>query len=137
MLAAEDAARSRGDLRHMLNRNRALTESRSPAPDEQEASTSDPTYQSGAIRVRVEAHIEELERRIGRMADGRDRRPARDRVCTETESPFSRRILRFPVPRRFKQPHLESYDGKESPIDHIRTYKAQMALVTSSDELLC
>ena len=121
----------------MLNRNRVRTESRSRAPEEEEASTSDPTYQSGADRDRVEARIEELERRIGRMADGRDRHSTRDRVCTEIESPFSRRISRFPIPRRFKHPHLESYDGKGSPVDHIRMYKSQMALATNSNELLC
>ena len=61
---------------------------------------------------------------------------AYDRTKTETESPFSTRITRFTVPRKFKQPHLDSYNGLESPIDHVQTYKAQMALATSADKLL-
>ena len=85
MSAQGDPARSRGDLKHMLNRNRIRTESRSTTPNEEEACTSDPTYQSGADRVRVEARIEELERRIGRMADCLDRRSAWDGVSIETE----------------------------------------------------
>ena len=35
------------------------------------------------------------------------------------------------------QPHLDSYNGLGSPVDHVRTYKAQMALATNADELLC
>ena len=65
-----DPARSHGDLRHMHNRNRARTESQSSAPNEEKASTSDPTYLSGADRDKVEARIEELDWRIGRMVDG-------------------------------------------------------------------
>ena len=65
-----DPIGSRGDLKDILNSNRARTESRITSPDEEDASTSDLTYQSGADRGRVEARIEELERRFGRMVDG-------------------------------------------------------------------
>ena len=71
------------------------------------------------------------------MARNLGRGSAYDHTNTETESPFSSRITRFTIPRKFKQSHLDSYNGSGSPVDHVRNYKAQMALVTSADELLC
>ena len=70
------------------------------------------------------------------MARNLGRGLACDHTNTETESPFSTQITRFTVPRKFKQPHLDSYNDSVSPVDHVRTYKAQMALATSADELL-
>ena len=60
-----------------------------------------------------------------------------DHTNIETESLFSTRITSFTVPRKLKPPHLDSYNGSGSSVDHVRTYKAQMALATSVDELLC
>ena len=47
----------------------------------------------------------------------------------ETESPSSTQFTRFVVLYKFKKPHLESYNGSRSPIDHIR------ALTTNVYEL--
>ena len=58
-----------------------------------------------------------------------------DHANTETESPFSTRITRFAILRKFKHAHMDSYNGSRTPVDHIRTYQAQMALATK--ELLC
>ena len=58
------------------------------------------------------------------MAKKLERDWACDHTNTKTEPPFSTRITRFSVPRTFKQPHLDSYNGSGSPIDHLRTYKA-------------
>ena len=58
-------------------------------------------------------------------------------ASTETESPFCSRITRFSTPRKFKQPYLDSYNSLGSPVDHVRTYKAQIAIATNVDELLC
>ena len=74
---------------------------------------------------------------MGGIARNLGRDPICDHASTEIESPFSSRITRFFVPRKFKQPYLDSYNGLGSPVDHIRTYKAQMALATNADELFC
>ena len=86
--------------------------------------------------MEVEAHIKGLERRMGRIARNLNRNLVCDHASTEIESPFSSRITRFSILHKFKQPHLDSYNGLGSPIDHVRTYKAQMALATNVDELL-
>ena len=72
----------------------------------------------------VEACIEDLERRIGGIARNLGHGSACDHTNTETESPSSTQITRFTVPRKFKQPHLDSYNGSGSPVDHVWTYKA-------------
>ena len=71
------------------------------------------------------------------MARNLGRGSACDHTNMKTKSSFSTRITRFSVPRKFKQPHLDSYNGSRSPVDHVWTYKAQMALATNVDELLC
>ena len=58
-------------------------------------------------------------------------------VITEIESLLSSQITRFSIPLKFKQPHLYSYNGSESLVDHVRTYKAKMALTINANELLC
>ena len=60
-----------------------------------------------------------------------------DHANTEIESLFSCQITKFSIPRKFKQPHLDSYNGSGSRVDLIRTYKDKMALATNADELLC
>ena len=73
---------------------------------------------------------------MGGIVRNLGRNPICDHTNTEIESPFSSRITRFSIPRKFKQPHLDSYNDMESPVDHVRTYKAQMALSTNINELL-
>ena len=87
--------------------------------------------------MEVNTCIEDLERRIGRMAKNMGQSSICDHANTETEPPFSTWITRFTILRKFKQPHLESYNGSRSPMDHVRTYKAQMGLATNADELYC
>ena len=85
----------------------------------------------------MEGHVEDLERRMGGIAKNLGQNPICDHVNTETKSSFSSQITRFSISHKFKQPHLDSYNGSESLIDHVRTYKAQMALSTNADKLLC
>ena len=56
---------------------------------------------------------------------------------TETKLPFLTQITGLVLTHKFKQPYLDSYNGSRSPVDYIRTYRAQMALATNADELRC
>ena len=85
----------------------------------------------------MQLRVKDLENQIDKMAKKLNRVSIHDQVGTEIESPFSSHISRFTIPRKFKQPHLETYNGTGSPVDHIWPYKAQMALATNSDKLLC
>ena len=80
--------------------------------------------------------VEDLERQIGEIAMNLARNPVYDHANTEIESPFSNQITRFSTLCKFKQPYLDSCTGLKSSVDHVRTYKAQMALSTKVNELL-
>ena len=117
-------ARSCSDLRHTINRCRSQASRQRMLPQEEEGFSTDPTYCSETCPEGVEARIKDLERRIGGMARNMARGSACDHTNTETESPFSTWVTRFSVPRKFKQPHIDSYNGSGSPVDHVWTYKA-------------
>ena len=103
----------------------------------EEASSSDPTYQVDDKRTGMEVNIRDLERQIRDMARNMDKKPAYKYADTEIESPFSSQVTKSTILRKFKQPRLNTYNGSGSPVNHIRTYKAQMALATNADELYC
>ena len=132
----DHSARSRSDLRHRINRSRARTVSQDLACHEEEASSIDPTYYCDTDQVAVEARIEDLERWIDRKTKNQGRSFVYDHINTKTELHFTTQITRFTIPCKFKQPHLDSYNGFGSPVDHVRTYRAQIALATKVDELL-
>ena len=62
------SARSRDDLRHTINRRRSQASRHGASRQEEEGSSTDPTYCSEACPEDVVARIEDLERRIGGMA---------------------------------------------------------------------
>ncbi|GKU98867.1 hypothetical protein SLEP1_g11805 [Rubroshorea leprosula] len=51
--------------------------------------------------------------------------------------PFSDEIIKELMPPSFKPPQLTQYDGKQDPIEHVRSYKLAMMIYGVSDALLC
>ncbi|XP_058202888.1 uncharacterized protein LOC131317346 [Rhododendron vialii] len=43
----------------------------------------------------------------------------------------------LPLPRKFKMPQLEAFNGSTDPVDHLETYKSLMHLQTVRDEVMC
>ena len=43
----------------------------------------------------------------------------------QTESPFTARVLHFPLPAKFRMLQIETFNGTKDPIDHLNTYKYQ------------
>ena len=60
-----------------------------------------------------------------------------DALVQQTESPFTARILHFPLPTKFRMPQIETFDGMKEPIDHLNTYKNQMELQGYQDPVRC
>ena len=60
-----------------------------------------------------------------------------DAMVQQTESPFIAGVLHFPLPKKFRMPQIETFDGMKDPIDHINTYKNQMELHRYQDPIRC
>ncbi|XP_071911843.1 uncharacterized protein [Coffea arabica] len=52
-------------------------------------------------------------------------------------SPFTREVEDYPLPRRFKIPNIELYDGSTDPEDHLSVFLTHMCLQTAADALRC
>ncbi|KAL2479689.1 Retrotransposon gag protein [Abeliophyllum distichum] len=48
------------------------------------------------------------------------------------EDPFAPEIMAVPLPKGFKQPMIESYDGVTNPLDHLQTFVDMMRVVCST-----
>ena len=60
-----------------------------------------------------------------------------DDLVNRTDSPFTAVINSFPLPHKFRMPHIDSYDGIKDPIDHLETFKTLMHLQGVADEIMC
>ena len=54
-----------------------------------------------------------------------------------TNSPLTAAINSFPLPHKFRMPHIDSYDGVKDPLDHLETFKTLMHLQGVADEIMC
>ena len=60
-----------------------------------------------------------------------------DTLVQQTESPFTARVLHFPLPTKFRMSQVETFNGIRDPIDHLNTYKNQMELHGYQDSIRC
>ena len=60
-----------------------------------------------------------------------------DALVQQTKSPFTAGVLHFPLPAKFRMPHIKMFDGKKDPVDHLNTYKNQMELHGYQDPVRC
>ena len=60
-----------------------------------------------------------------------------DALIQQTESPFTARVLHFPLPVKFRIPQIESFDGTKDLVDPLNTYKTQMELHGYQDLVCC
>ena len=54
-----------------------------------------------------------------------------------SKSPFTRRIERVKLPRRFHQPTFAMYNGQTDPIEHVSQLKQKMVVHSQDGALLC
>ena len=60
-----------------------------------------------------------------------------DALVQQIESPFTARVLHFPLPAKFRMSQVETFNGIRDPIDHLNTYKNQMELYGYQDSIRC
>ena len=59
---------------------------------------------------------------------------ALDRI---SQSPFTRRIERAALPRRFHQPTFAIYNGRTDSVEHVSQFNQRMVVHTKDEALMC
>ena len=59
---------------------------------------------------------------------------ALDRI---SQSPFTRRIERAVLPRRFHQPTFAIYNGRTDPVEHVSQFNQRMAVHSRDEAIMC
>ena len=54
-----------------------------------------------------------------------------------SKSPFTRRIEKAKLPRRFHQPTFAMYNGRTDPVEHMNQFKQKMAVHSQNEALMC
>ena len=60
-----------------------------------------------------------------------------DGMLKRTNSPFTTKALKCPLPPKFKLPQLEVYDGMKDPLDHISAFETILNLQQTPNEMIC
>uniref|UniRef100_A0A2N9I556 RNA-directed DNA polymerase n=1 Tax=Fagus sylvatica TaxID=28930 RepID=A0A2N9I556_FAGSY len=60
-----------------------------------------------------------------------------DDLVHTTDSSFTKAVISFPLPSKFRMPSLETFDGSKDPLDHLESFKTVMCLQGVPDEIMC
>ncbi|XP_022880800.1 uncharacterized protein LOC111398077 [Olea europaea var. sylvestris] len=85
--------------------------------------------------VDLERKMEEIMSQ--KIDDALSKRKDRRRQMVLEEDPFAPEIMAVPLPKSFKQPMIEAYDGVTDPLDHLRTFVDLMRLYAAPDAVMC
>ena len=58
-------------------------------------------------------------------------------LVNRTDSSFTIPVNSCPLPRKFRMPQIESYDGVKDPLYHLETFKTLMYLQGVPDKIMC
>uniref|UniRef100_A0A2N9F1B6 Uncharacterized protein n=1 Tax=Fagus sylvatica TaxID=28930 RepID=A0A2N9F1B6_FAGSY len=86
-----------------------------------------------------EQEIRAMKAQLGEMKDEFKGRATRnlDTLVHRTDSPFTEKVISFPLPSKFRMPSLENFDGTKDPLDHLESFKTMMCLQGVPDEIMC
>ncbi|KAL2470494.1 Retrotrans gag domain-containing protein [Abeliophyllum distichum] len=83
----------------------------------------------------LEQRLEELmDRKIAEAISSKD---SRQQSMVLEEDPFFLEVMAVPLPRDFKQPTMEKYDGSSDPVDHLKSFVDLMRLQATPDAIMC
>ena len=60
-----------------------------------------------------------------------------DDLVNRTDCPFATAVNSFPLPHKFRMPHIDSYNGVKDPLNHLETFKTLMHLQGVVEEIMC
>ncbi|XP_016192818.1 uncharacterized protein LOC107633732 [Arachis ipaensis] len=81
--------------------------------------------------------LEEKLRRLESSLKGQNSRSDRENSPLGGEDPFSEDIMRAKVPKNFKSPDMDLYDGTTDPKHHLSNFKSWMYLADAFDATRC
>jgi ribonuclease HI len=86
-----------------------------------------------------EQEIKAMKAQLGEMKDEFKGRATRnlDTLVHRTDSSFTKKVISFPLPSKFRMPSLENFDGTKDPLDHLESFKTMMCLQGVPDEIMC
>ena len=86
-------------------------------------------YQHGKRELSWEQRFQDTQQELGHMKEAvKGRAPvSMDALVQQMESPFMAGVIHFPLPTTFRMPQIEAFDGTKDPVDHLNTYKNQIA----------
>ena len=59
-----------------------------------------------------------------------------DYLVQRTDIPFKPSVANYSLPKKFKMPTMETFDGTKDPLDHLETYKTLMQLHNIPDQIM-
>ena len=54
-----------------------------------------------------------------------------------SKSPFTRKIEKAKLPKRFHQPTFAMYNGRTDPVEHVSQFKQKMVVHSQDEALMC
>jgi hypothetical protein len=89
--------------------------------------------------AKLEQEIKAMKIQMGEMKDKFKGRAAKnlDDLVHTTDSPFTKAVISFPLPSKFRMPSLETFDGSKDPLNHLESFKTVMCLQGVPDEIMC
>ncbi|RRT33984.1 hypothetical protein B296_00053569, partial [Ensete ventricosum] len=111
---------------------RSQSRSYNPAPTElhlDTLSTDSTDSLRGQVR-RVHQRLDEVQKEVLRSREETGE-------SSKGGSPFTPEIQSKPLPATFRLSALEPYDGSGDPMEHIATFRSQMALYDTLEALMC
>jgi hypothetical protein len=88
----------------------------------------------------VNVEVEDLKRKYADMAHqiaGDEVKSIARELLEDTYLPFSNRVMVFPIPDKFKMPHVDKYNGSGDPTEHVENFHAHLILLGTPDEIAC
>uniref|UniRef100_A0A2N9FJJ2 Uncharacterized protein n=1 Tax=Fagus sylvatica TaxID=28930 RepID=A0A2N9FJJ2_FAGSY len=127
-------SKERGDAE---SRQEQQQEHRQEQEDETKGENTRMPYEESTAKW--EQEIKAMKAQLGEMKDEFKGRATRnlDTLVHKTDSPFTEKVISFPLPSKFRMPSLENFDGTKDPLDHLESFKTMMCLQGVPDEIMC
>jgi hypothetical protein len=99
--------------------------------------------QSGKVenkKIKVNKDVQEMKEKYKKMAffmENGEGQSTVENLVVKTNLPFTDKVMRIPLPDKFKDPWVDKYDGSGDPSDHMEGFCAHLTLRGTSDEIAC